>query len=56
MRFLPAVKPKCSLFTTLLRRMGPPPQPPRRHFSKCWGSDAHYRPPANQLRERSTLP
>jgi hypothetical protein len=31
---------KPALVIALLRRMGPPPQPPRRHFSKYLGHGA----------------
>jgi hypothetical protein len=48
MRFPRAAKPKRSLLAILLRRMGPPPGPPRRHFSKRWGCDERDRPVANR--------
>ncbi|HEX4090548.1 MAG TPA: hypothetical protein VHZ33_17685 [Trebonia sp.] len=39
-----------SLFPRLLRRLGPPPQPPRRHFSRRWyaGHQAVARRPAHR--------
>jgi len=37
MRFLRGTMPKHALLVALLRRIGPPPQPPRRHFSKHLG-------------------
>jgi hypothetical protein len=35
--------PKRALLSWLLRRLGPPPLPPRRYFSKSWSYDAHHR-------------
>jgi hypothetical protein len=37
MRFPRVTMPKRALLVALLRRIGPPPQPPRRHFSKYLG-------------------
>ncbi|MGH3245722.1 MAG: hypothetical protein ACRDOI_05835 [Trebonia sp.] len=48
MRLTRAAKPKRSLLAALLRRLGPPPGAPRRHFSKQWGGDERDRPVANR--------
>ncbi|HEX4287620.1 MAG TPA: hypothetical protein VH021_01795 [Trebonia sp.] len=39
-RFSP---PRAPVVPWLLRRLGPPPLPPRRHFSKTWYSGARCR-------------
>jgi hypothetical protein len=42
--------PKRSVLAWLLDRFGPPPAPPRRHFSKYRNHNAHHRAAASHGR------